>query len=82
MDDFEAFKADVATPFFEIGRGIHMVVDVANLFGVTSDESMEKKIDSLRFVERRIRRVNANKRVMRRCAANHPDDAINSRQLE
>ena len=35
---------------------LHTVVDVANLPGVTSDESIEKKIDSLRFIESRIRR--------------------------
>jgi hypothetical protein len=28
---------------------LHTVVDVANLPGVTSDEGIEKKIDSLRF---------------------------------
>src|SRR6266581_1790683 len=35
---------------------LHTVVDVANLPGVTSDDCIEKKIDSLHFVESRIRR--------------------------
>ena len=38
-------------------RCLHTVVDVANLPGVTSDECIEKKIDSLRFIESRIRRA-------------------------
>src|SRR6476619_8295388 len=39
---------------------LHTVVDVANLGGVTSDGCIEKKIDSLRFIESRIRRGSAN----------------------
>jgi len=35
---------------------LHTVVDVANLPGVTSDECVENKIGSLRFIESRIRR--------------------------
>jgi hypothetical protein len=35
---------------------LHTVVDVANLSGVTSDECIERKIDSLRFIASRIRR--------------------------
>ena len=62
---------------------LHTVVDVANLPGVTSDECIEKKIDSLRFMESRIRRGKC-KLARKKCAeyeADHLDGAINSRQL-
>jgi hypothetical protein len=62
---------------------LHTVVDVANLLRVTSDEGIEKKIDSLRFIESRIRRGEcepARKRCAE-CEANHLDGAINSRPL-
>ena len=64
-------------------RCLHTVVDVANLPGVTSDECIEKKIDSLRFIESRIRSGEcelAGKKCAE-CEANRLDDAINSRQL-
>jgi hypothetical protein len=38
-------------------RCLLTVVDVANLPGVTSDDCIEEKIDSLRFMESRIRRA-------------------------
>jgi hypothetical protein len=62
---------------------LHMVVDVANLPGVTSDEGIEKKIDSLRFIESRIRRGECElaRKKCAECEANHLDGAINSRQL-
>src|SRR5882724_10460969 len=63
-------------------RCLHKVVDVANLPGVTSDDCMEKKIDSLRFVESRIRRVQCElaRKKCAECEANHLDGAINFRQ--
>ena len=66
-----------------VGEGVFTVVDVANLPGVTSDECIEKKIDSLRFVESRIRRGECElaKKKFAECEANHQDGAINSRQL-
>ena len=66
-----------------VGEGVFTVVDVANLPGVTSDEGIEKKIDSLRFIESRIRRGEC-KLARKKCAeyeADHLDGAINSRQL-
>jgi len=61
----------------------HTVVDVANLPGATSDECREKKIDSLRFIESRIRggECEPARKKCAECEANHPDGAINSRQL-
>ena len=47
----EARKAGKAEP-----EKSQRTVDVANLPGVTIDESIEKKIDSLRFAASRIRR--------------------------
>jgi hypothetical protein len=64
-------------------RCLHTVVDVANLPGVTSDDCIEEKIDSLRFMESRIRRAECEL-ARKKCAeyeANHLDGAINSRQL-
>ncbi len=62
---------------------LHTVVDVANLPGVTSDECIEKKIDSLRFIESRIGRgeCELTRKKCAECEANHLDGAINSRQL-
>jgi len=63
-------------------RCLHTVVDVANLPGVTSDECIEKKIDSLRFKSRI--RSGECKLARKKCAeyeANRLDGAINSRQL-
>jgi hypothetical protein len=62
---------------------LHTVVDVANLPGVTSDEGIEKKIDSLRFMESRIRRGECElaRKKCAECEANRLDGAINSRQL-
>ena len=37
-----------------------MIVDVANLPGVTSNESIENKIDTLGFIQRRISVSSAN----------------------
>jgi hypothetical protein len=61
----------------------HTVVDVANLPGVTSDEWIEKKIDTLRFIESRIRRGECElaRKKCTECEAHHLDGAINSRQL-
>ena len=64
-------------------RCLHTVVDVANLPGVTSGECIEKKVDSLRFIESRIRSGEcelAGKKCAE-CEANRLDGAINSRQL-
>ena len=45
MDDFEAIEADFAAPFFKIGgRVIERVAE------------FDQKIDTLRFIESRIRR--------------------------
>lgn len=66
-----------------VGEGVFTVVDVANLPGVRSDECIEKKIDSLRFIESRIRSGEC-KLARKKCAeyeANRLDGAINSRQL-
>jgi hypothetical protein len=65
-----------------VGEGVFTVVDVTNLPGVTSDECIEKKIDSLRFKSRI--RSGECKLARKKCAeyeANHLDGAINSRQL-
>ena len=61
----------------------HTVVDVANPPGVTSDERIEKKIDSLRFIESRIRRGECEpaRKKCAECEANPLDGAINFRQL-
>ena len=62
---------------------LHLVVDVANLSGVTSAECIERKIDSLRFIASRIRRGECEL-ARRKCAefaANDRDGAISSRQL-
>ena len=62
---------------------LHTIVDVANLSGVTSDECIEEKTDSLRFIESRIRRGECElaRKKCAECEANHLDGAINSRQL-
>jgi hypothetical protein len=80
MDDFEAREADFAAPFFKIGgRIIERVAefDLANLPGATSDECIEKKIDSLRFIESRIRRGECEpaRKKCAECEANHLDGA-------
>jgi hypothetical protein len=66
-----------------VGEDVFTVVDVANLSGVTSDECIEKKIDSLRFIESRFRRgeYELARKKCAECEANHLDGAINSRQL-
>ena len=71
MDDFEAFEADFAAPFFEIGGGI---------IGVTSDERTEKKLLACAFL--RVESVEGECELARKkCEANPPDGAINSGQL-
>src|SRR6478609_4972168 len=62
---------------------LHTVVDVANLPGVTSDECIENKIDSLRFIESRIRRgeYELARKKCAECEANPLNGAINFRQL-
>ena len=59
-----------------------MAVDVANLPGVTSDESMETKliICGLLGVESDSE-YELGKYKCAKCGANHPEDAIDSRQL-
>ena len=54
-------------------RCLHTIVDVANLPAVTSDDCIERKIDSLRFVERRIRREECElaRKKCAECDANH-----------
>jgi hypothetical protein len=66
-----------------VGEGVFTVVDVANLPGVTSDECIEKRIDSLRFIESRIRSGECElaRKKYAEGEANHLDGAINSRQL-
>ena len=66
-----------------VGEGVFTVVDVTNLPGVTSDECIEKKIDSLRFMESRIRRGECElaRKKCAECEANQLDGAISSRQL-
>ena len=61
---------------------LHTGVDVANLPGVTSDECIEEEIDSLRFIENRIRRWECElaRKKCAECEANRLDGAINSRQ--
>ena len=71
MDDFEAFEADLAAPFFEIGGGI---------IGVTSYERTEKKLLACAFL--RVESVEGECELARKkCEANPPDGAINSGQL-
>jgi hypothetical protein len=64
-------------------RCLHTVADVANLPGATSDEVLENKIDSFRFIERRIRRWECElaRKKCAKCEANHPHGVINFRQL-
>jgi hypothetical protein len=65
-----------------VGEGVFTVVDVANLPGVTSDECIEKKIDSLRFKSRiRSGECELARKKYAEGEANHLDGAINSRQL-
>ena len=59
-----------------------MVVDVANLSVVTSDECVENKIDILRFIESNPKRgPRTGRKKCAECEANHLNDAINSCQL-
>ena len=72
MDDFEAIEADFAAPFFKIGgRVIERVAE------------FDQKIDTLRFIESRIRRGECElaRKKCAECEANQLDGAISSRQL-
>ena len=72
MDDFEAIEADFAAQFFKIGgRVIERVAE------------FDQKIDTLRFIESRIRRGECElaRKKCAECEANQLDGAISSRQL-